>query len=216
MKKLQSALAYIIKHPKKSWNIVTKHDRSFGTWPFNDPDDFNAGAVTNTASGAVFGASFLGSVMTLLVVMVILTIGISIWILTVIYRLGSQSENACNLDLIDSWKFIGRHLVFALILSGFLPGAGHLYLIYVLISAETKFTALRSAVYRRKVDAKGAAQVSAQQSQETTHTAPHGSSVHVAIPVASVAQFEKKDSNATDGNLITDEPTAAEQAESGT
>jgi len=143
MKKLRSALAHIINHPKESWNIVTKHDKSFGYY-----------IETDDPNGAVVDGSFLGSIMVILAVICIIATGIMIWILTVIYRLGSQAQNACDEKLIDGWNSIGTHLVFAVIASALLPGIGHLYLIYVLIQAEMKFSGVRNAVYKTKLNAK--------------------------------------------------------------
>lgn len=161
MQKWQKALAHIIKHPKKSWNFVTKRDKeSFGMLDFTYENGEWTGSIDmlggiglpSGPSDAVEIFSYIEAFTIAFVIIGILTLIVMIWFITVVYRLGSQANTACENGLVDNWKFIGEHLAIALILSMFLPGLGHLYLIYVLIRAEMTFTEVRTQSTKNKAN----------------------------------------------------------------
>ena len=161
MKKWQKALAHVIKHPKESWNFVTKRDKeSFGVLDFTYENGEWTGSLGMIGGiGLPSGPSDTAEIISYIeaftiafVIIGILTLIVMIWFVTVVYRLGSQAKPACEHNLMGNWKFIGKHLAIALILSMFLPGLGHLYLIYVLIRAETTFSEVRTQSVRSKAN----------------------------------------------------------------
>jgi len=161
MQKWQKALTHVIKHPKKSWNFVTKRDKeSFGMLDFTYENGEWTGSIDmlggiGLPSGpgdAVEIFSYIEAFTIAFVIIGILTLIVMIWFITVVYRLGSQAKPACENGLMDNWKFIGKHLAIALVLSMFFPGLGHFYLIYVLVTAEMTFSEVKRHSVRSKAN----------------------------------------------------------------
>ena len=156
MQKWQNALAHIIKHPKESWNFVTRRDKeSFGYldglmgFPYENGEWSGGLGGIGSPIDDLELFSYIEAFTIGFVIIGILTLIVMIWFITVVYRLGSQAKPACENDLIKSWKYIGRHLAIALVLSIFFPGLGHIYLVYVLIRAEMTFSKVKKCSGKR-------------------------------------------------------------------